>query len=57
MTPGTHLPGTIYRVGFFSNMYEYTAVIMLAGDVAHGGEFLLAFFIVVGLDHGVENYC
>ena len=34
MTPGTHLPGTVYQVGFFSNMYEYTAVIMLAGDVA-----------------------
>ena len=34
MTPGTHIPGTIYQVGFFSNMYEYTAVIMLAGDVA-----------------------
>ena len=34
MTPGTHLPGTIYQVGFFSTMYKYTAVIMLAGDVA-----------------------
>ena len=34
MTPGTHLPVTIYQVGFFSNMCEYTAVIMLAGDVA-----------------------
>ena len=34
MTPGTHLPGAIYQVGFFSNMYEYTAVIMLAADGA-----------------------
>ena len=32
MTPGT--PLTWYNIGFFSNMYEYTAVIMLAGDVA-----------------------
>ena len=35
MTPGTHLPGTIYQVGFFSNMYEYTAVIMLACTAAN----------------------
>ena len=28
------------------------------GEVfAHGGEFPLAFLIVVGLDHGVEKYC
>ena len=30
MTPGTHW----YNIGFFSNMYEYTAVIILAADRA-----------------------
>ena len=28
------------------------------GEVfAHGGEFPLSFLIVVGLGHGVDNYC
>ena len=42
----------------YSNIFYDCSSFGSLGEVfAHGDEFPLAFLIVVGLRHGVENYC
>ena len=59
----------IFGTEFFTVVFAfYARTIVISSTIAavlggleeffaHGGEFPLAFFIVVGLDHGVVNYC
>ena len=43
---------------FLGTNYSTIAAVGSLGEVfAHGAEFPLAFLKVVGLGHGVENYC